>query len=241
MTEHVLALLVGGLLLLCLGEESGRGGPAASGRRHRTYTTRFPLTENPISEGGRWVNGRSDALDWADVRTTAGFAFGTEQGPAKYDDPTALLAGDWGRDQMAQATVRTVNQSDRVYEEVELRLRSSLSPHRATGYEILFRCLKTEEAYAQIVRWNGPLCDFTYLGSSSGAQSGVADGDVVKATIIGNVITAYINGVQVLQATDVTYGGGSPGMGFYLEGARGLNGDYGFTSFSASDDPAALR
>ncbi len=43
---------------------------------------------------------------------------------------------------------------------------------------------------------------FTYLKQNGGAQYGIADGDVVKATVVGNVITAYINGVQVAQATD---------------------------------------
>ncbi len=219
------------LLLLCLAARPG----------HRTYATRFSLAENPISEGGVWLNGQRDGLDWADVRTTPGFVFGTElgtlQGAAKYDDSTALLAGPWGPDQMAQATVRSVNQTDKVFEEVELRLRSSLSPHRCTGYEILFRCLKAQEAYLEIVRWNGPLGDFTYLNRARGAKYGVADGDVVKATIVGSVITAYVNGVQMLQATDDTFADGSPGVGFFLEGASGLNADYGFTEFSATDDP----
>lgn len=241
MPEHTLVMLVVGLLLWRLGPGSVNMAPTTSRRPHRVYTTHFPLTENPISEGGHWINGQRTGLDWADVRTTAGFAFGTEAGTARYDDSTALLTGTWGPDQTAQATVRTVDQSDKIYAEVELRLRSSLSAHRATGYEILFRCLKTSDAYAQIVRWNGPLGDFTYLNAASGPQYGVANGDVVKATIIGNVITAYINGVQVLQATEATYASGSPGMGFYLEGATGVNGDYGFTSFSASDESAGAK
>src|SRR5579863_9874268 len=53
---------------------------SASGGTARTYTTRFPLTENPISEGGNRINGKKDALDWTDVRTISGFAFGTELG-----------------------------------------------------------------------------------------------------------------------------------------------------------------
>jgi len=202
---------------------------------HGTYSTSFPLAENPISEGGKWISGRTAALDWADIRTSAGFAFGTEPGTVKYDDATALLAGAWRPDQTAQATVRSVNQNDKIYEEVEIRLRSSLSPHKATGYEILFRCSKTVNAYTEIVRWNGPLADFTYLKRAHGARFGVGTGDVVKATIVGDVITAYINGEQVLQATDSTYASGNPGMGFYLEQAASVNGDYGFTSFSASD------
>jgi len=208
----------------------------------RTYHTVFPLTENPISEGGTWINGRTAALDWADVRTTPGCAYGIETGgtrpaPQKYDDSTALLTGAWGPAQMAQATVRSQNpQTDKIYEEVELRLRSTLAAHQATGYEICFRCSKSARAYTTIVRWNGPLGNFTYLKTANGSQYGVANGDVVKATIEGNVIKAFINGVQVLRATDDTYKSGSPGMGFYLEGAVGLNQDYGFSTFAASDD-----
>lgn len=63
----------------------------------------------------------------------------------------------------------------------------------------------------------------------------MANGDVVKATIAGNVITAYINGAQVAQATDSTYAAGRPGMGFFLQGAAGPNRDYGFTSFTAAN------
>jgi hypothetical protein len=136
---------------------------------------------------------------------------------------------------MAQATVYSVNQTDNVFEEVELRLRSSLSAHQSTGYEINFRCSKTPNAYTQIVRWNGALGDFTPLSSHGGGQYGVANGDVVKATVIGNLITVYLNGTQVNQARDDTYTNGSPGMGFHLRGTSGVTVDYGFTSFRASD------
>jgi tetratricopeptide (TPR) repeat protein len=212
---------------------------APSAAAPRTYTTNFSLTESPISENGNWENGKTVGLDWADAATVPGRAFGLEfglgSGPKAYDDAAALLTGNWGPDQTAQATVYSVNENDNIYEEVELRLRSSLSAHIATGYEILFRCSKSKDAYAEIVRWNGPLGSFTYLDRHKGAQYGVATGDVVKATIIGNVITAYINDVQVAQATDSTYPAGHPGVGFFLQGTTGVNRDYGFTSFTASD------
>ena len=210
-----------------------------SSATYGSYATNFAATENPISEGGKWISGKSVGLDWSDVATTPGLAFGTqsgtESGAKRYDDSTALLTGAWGPDQTVEATVHTVNQNDSIYEEVELRLRSSLSSHQATGYEINFRCSKTANAYAQIVRWDGPVGRFTYLNDKRGPQYGIADGDVVMATIQRNVITAYINGVQVLQAADDTYTGGSPGMGFYLEKTPYVNRDYGFTSFKASD------
>ena len=137
---------------------------------HGPYTTNFSRAENPISEGGRWLNGQTDGVDWTDVRTTPGFAFGTEIGgnrpaPQRYDDSTALLKGTWGPNQTAQATVRSVkpNQDGKVWEEVELRLRSSISPHHCTGYEIMFRCSKIPKAYCNIARWEGPLGKFTML------------------------------------------------------------------------------
>src|SRR6202030_849078 len=86
------------------------------------------------------------------------------------------------------------------------------------------------------------LGNFTYLAISVGSAYGVKDGDVVKATMIGNVITAYINDVQVLQVMDDTYAAGNPGMGFFIgnvlgtDGA-GRDGDYGFTSYTATSSP----
>jgi len=215
---------------------------SASGGTARTYTTRFPLTENPISEGGNWINGKKDALDWTDVRTTPGFAFGTELGGdrpelQKYDDSTALLTGAWGPDQTAQATVhRTNKDDDHIYQEVELRLRSRLAPHNATGYEVMFRCSKSAKAYCNIARWDGILGAWMMLKTTEGSQYGVADGDVVKASIVGQVITVYINGVQVTQVRDYLFTSGNPGMGFYLEKATGVNGECGLSAFTATSE-----
>jgi len=212
------------------------GGTAGSGVG-RSYATAFPLTENPISEGGNWINGQTDGLDWHDMSTTPGLAIGHQSG-ASYTDGTALLTGTWGPTQTVEAVVQAVNPKDSCYQEVELRLRSALTPHSCTGYEISFKATKTSSAYLIIVRWNGPVGDFTYLVNTSGAQYGVTEGDVVKATIVGDVITAYLNGVEVGTATDATYATGSPGMGMNLEtgdaSCLGTNGDYGFTHFMAA-------
>jgi len=214
---------------------------SASTGIHGAYTTNFPHPENPISEGGKWLNGQSDGLDWTNVRTTPGFAFGTELGgkrpePEKYDDSAALLTGAWGPNQTVQATVHRVNKDDdTTYQEVELRLRSALAPHNSTGYEVMFRCSKSPKAYVQVARWDGILGAFMYLKQAEGSQYGVADGDVVKASMIGKVITVYINGVQVVQTSDYLFTGGNPGIGFYLDGTTGVNSQCGFSSFSATD------
>jgi hypothetical protein len=215
--------------------------PASVGT-HGPYSTSFSHAENPISESGLWLNGKADGVDWTDVRTTPGFAFGTEIGgnrpdPQKYDDSTALLKGTWGPDQTVEAKVHAVNpnQDGKVWEEVELRLRSSISPHNCTGYEVMFRCTKIPLAYCNIARWEGPLGKFTMLKETRGSEYGVKDGDVVKATMIGKTLSVYINGVRMIQLSDDKFASGNPGVGYYLEGATGVIGDFGFSSFRATD------
>jgi len=201
----------------------------------KTYSTTFPLTEGAISEGGNWINGGLLGIDWANIQTTTGLAFGTENGLINYNDSTAVLTGTWNTNQMAQATVHTVNQNGNIFEEVELRLRTAIIANTITGYEFNFRCTSDGTQYAQIVRWNGPLGSFTLLDSRSGP--GLHDGDVVKATAKGNVLTIYLNGTALYSVTDGTFTNGSPGIGFYNQnGTTANNHDYGFTSFSAADN-----
>jgi len=40
-------------------------------------------------------------------------------------------------------------------------------------------------------------------------------GDVVKATISGNVISLYVNGTLLARTTDSAYTTGQPGIGFF--------------------------
>src|SRR5207344_3173850 len=106
------------------------GNPGAGG----SYSTNFSLMENPISESGRWINGGVQGIDWTNVRTTGGMAVGTMPGNGyQYADSTAVLTGNWGPDQTAQAVVVTGNQNISAVEEVELRLRTTIVPHSITG------------------------------------------------------------------------------------------------------------
>ena len=205
----------------------------AAGAIGGDYSTTFPLTENPISEGGVWTNGLAVGLDWTNVRTTPGLVFGTQTGAGGYNDSLAVLQGTWSPDQSASATVHTVNQqSGNVFEEVELLLRFKITPHTARGYEMNYSCRQDGRQYVQIVRWNGALGDWTLLDARSGP--GLKNGDQVKATIVGSTITTYINNVAIFSVTDTTFTDGNPGLGFFLQGASGLNADYGFTSYTAS-------
>ena len=219
----------------------------------RSYSTHFQLDEDPISEGGKWINGRKDGIDWIDIITRNGVAYGAvtrndfaerrvEQGnlvsstpdgvvpEGDYDDPTAVLAGTWGKNQHGKARVFSRNQTEKYYQEVEIRLRSTITPHSCTGYEVFWRCLKSENSYAEIVRWNGKVRDFTSLKKLIGPQYGIKDGDLVEATVVGNVLKGFINGVEVISAVDDTFDEGNPGIGFNF-GVGNTNVDHGFTYF----------
>jgi hypothetical protein len=196
-----------------------------------SYSTNFPLTEDPISEGGSWINGAQVGLDWNDVRTVSGMAFGTEPADNNYADATALLSGSWGSSQTAQGTVKVQKTPSGSYEEVEVRLRSIISAHWCSGYEV-GGSVSSSHTYIGITRWNGALGEFTQLAINNNVPT-LKDGDVLSATVIGDTITAYLNGVQVLQARDSTFPNGSPGIGF--DSSSGNDSVYGFSSFSASD------
>ena len=202
-----------------------------------TYTTNFPFTENPISENGRWIGGKTTGLAWADFQSTPGLAVGKQPGtsPGLYDDAIALLTGTWGPDQTVQATVKTVHQNDSIFEELEIRLRSTVTANNSTGYECLFSARSSANAYVQIVRWDGPFASVTLLDGRGGTSVALHNGDIIECRISGSTITSYINGVEKLQVIDGTYSGGNPGIGAYLQNATGVNGDYGFTSFTSTD------
>ncbi len=192
------------------------------------YLSTFDLPETSISEGGKWINGKTVGLDWTDVKTVGGVAKGNPNYPNWWRDSTALLKGTWGPDQTVEGTIWCQPTTRDENMEIETRLRSSLSANKSTGYEVMFNCNKSSKAYMLIVRWNGAEKDFTILKELKGSDWGVKHGDVVKATIVGNVITAYINGVQKMQTTDNTYRTGVPGIGFD-HNMMGSNEDFGFT------------
>jgi hypothetical protein len=217
----------------------------------RSYKTDFKLSETPISEGGLWLNGRRDGIDWCDVVVRDGIAYGevsrnraaerrAEQASlgagavgapeGDYDDPTAVLTGKWGPNQYGKARVFSRNQTDRYFQEVQIRLRHNMAANFCNGYEVFFRTLKTKAGYAEIVRWNGRIGDWTSLAKLVGLQYGVQDDDIIEAFIVGDVISGYINGVKVISVVDDKIKSGSPGIGFNF-GVGNTNVDHGLKSF----------
>ena len=199
-----------------------------------TFSTRFEGDESPLTEAGRWHH---TGRDWTIVAKANGVAYGTQTGKGNFDDSYAYLAG-FPPNQSASAVLHLDGKIGRgTTHEVEILLRWSDSERSARGYECNFAF---DGSYVQIVRWNGPRGDFTYLAGESApgggsVPGGIRDGDTVSAQIVGRVITVFVRGKPVATATDATFASGNPGIGFWRGGDSGLLlGDYGFTSYTAN-------
>ena len=203
----------------------------------QSYTTRFEGTETPLSEGGRWTN---QGVDWTQITKRGGIACGTQTGTNtgkyRFDDSYAHLSG-FPPDQEAwgQAYIKKPNSS--CNQELEILLHWNSSAHRTPGYECFARCLNSDSSYLQIVRWDGPLGQFIYLADKRGTNYGLNNGDELKASVVGNVITVYINAIEKARVKDDTFKTGNPGIGEFLACSQGKgvgsNSYFGFSSFTA--------
>lgn len=193
------------------------------------YSSNFPATESPISESGRWTH---VGTSWTSVQTSGGRAYGTQDNTGGFDDSLAYLKGFEGQNHTCSATVYKSGSSGIM--EVELLGMWRETTSIARGYECN---MAHDGSYTEIVRWNGPLNDFTYLSQAHPGGLNPVTGDIMKATFTVSggtcTITVYLNGVQINTATDSTYLSGNPGMGFYRAGGA-ASSTYGFTSFTAS-------
>jgi hypothetical protein len=201
----------------------------------QTYTTEFPATENPISEGGKWVQGGgTTGLDWTNARTSGGLAFGTQTGSGGYNDSISLLGG-FSPNHRISGVIRLAGtrSSSTSTHEVELILRGNYTAHNQRLYECNLGYSGSAGFYSQIVRLDGPIGSFTVIGSGQPTPT-VKEGDVFMAEINGNTIKSYLNGVPLQTATDSTISSGQPGIGFFWRGTENVN-DFAFTSITVQD------
>ena len=206
-----------------MGATGGTSVTAACGSG-KSYTTNFPLTENPISEGGVWTHAGSS---WSKVQTLGGFACGTQTGSGGYNDSYAHLSG-FGADHTASAIIKK-DSGLQNFHECELHLRWNDTSSTASGYECN---IAYNGEYCQIVRWEGGFGSFTELKKANGVTA-PQTGDVFKASIVGSLIIVSMNNVEIIRASDTTWPTGNPGMGFYIESTTNNQG-FGFSSFTAT-------
>ena len=212
------------------------------------YTTNFPATETPISQGGAWINGGpapGTGLAWGNVNTTPHLAYGTTvSGAPPYNDSAAVLSGTWSSNQSACGVVfidPTLNRSGNF--ELEIRLRTTITANNINGYEVTYSTQSGGGQYAGFARWNGPLNSYTSVGTLNTSVPALASGDVVCGSIVGSTLTEWMihagTATVVNTATDSTYTGGSPGMGFWdFGGTVAIDKLYGFSSFLAANTMA---
>jgi hypothetical protein len=201
------------------------------------FSTTFPNIENPLNQGGAWLNGALDGTAWNNVQVFGSErCVGTNQvsntPPQRYMDSNAQLKTSVftaNADQWAQGTVYRNGTYTPVGDkhEIELYLRMSISANSITGYEIMWGMDSTIGFYLDIVRWNGTLGDFTtIIDGGDGSIPAPNDGDVLRAEIVGNLITVKLNGSIItspvnFSAIDITsvgtpvYSSGQPGLGFW--------------------------
>lgn len=217
------------------------------------YTTSFPATENPISQGGGiWTRGLSEGLDWTDPQTgpnssaSGQIAFGTQPAvPGPPDDDSIAHLSGFGPDHYAEGVIFNVS-TDQI--EVELFLRLQITAHNARGYELDYVFSGVGSCNLHLVRWNGALNSFTELNGGNALIVGldISNGTTHRAAIKGSLITITRNGVVQatydLQANFVADGSliwatGNPGMGFWDRSlSNGANRNtMGWSTFTADD------
>jgi len=194
-------------------QRSSRRNPAGgSGVDIEFFTTTFSATEDPISEGGIWLNGQADGGQWKNMRTSGGNAFG-QTIQVGFDDNIAIIK-NWGlTDYYVQGVVwKDTGYSSSVNHECELLGRFLISSGVARGIEALF----SKDGNHQIVRWNGDLGSFDSLAQVSDIV--LVDGDVMRVEFSGDSIVTRRNGNQINSATDATWADGAPGIGTFSVG-----------------------
>jgi len=162
------------------------------------------------------------------VKTANGRAYGTNGPRDAYDDSYAYLSGFAANVEAEAVIYRDPGLVTGITHEVELLFRVADTVNSVRCYECLF-------AYSggiQIMRWNGPFGDFTDLGGG-GLGRELRTGDVVKARIVGNTITCYINGTQLAQAADSRWTDGQPGISFFTR-PGGNSAHFAMSSYSVT-------
>jgi hypothetical protein len=214
-----------------------------------TYTTDFPLSENPLSEGGNWINGKATGILWSNCAVTnAGslhYAYGLQSGTNGYDDSLACLTGTWGPTQSLDITLYCTNKQTASpdYEEIEYGLCCTISNRSFTGY-LMDVCLGSDTGYIEVgMAHNAQLYPTgwtSWTGNNVyGSQYVVTNGSTIHAAITNNVISIYLNGRLVSKSTNNSGyyppSNGAPLIGFFHQSGNRHQTEFGISRFTATD------
>lgn len=196
-----------------------------------SYVTSFAVDENPLSEGGVWL--QNDVLQ-TKMQTVGGNAFGTNAGTGGFDDSLAHMAG-FGTDYEVEAVVYLApGATGSPFLEIEIWLRAATNltlrstaygDTHTNGYEINVGYVGD---YAHVGRFKGAaLADLVNFTTP-------ATGDVFRARIVGQRIQAWWNDVIMFDVTDndptLKITTGDPGIGCWIGNSAPNNTQFGFSS-----------
>jgi hypothetical protein len=199
-------------------------GPAPSPAA--VFSTSFSTSESPISEGGAWTHNASNP--WQKIQTTGANAIAAAYTEV-FDDAYAYLTNWSGNNYEIIASVYWPGGRAG---EVELLLRVSDSASQVKAYE----CLYNVAGSWQIVRWNGPLGDYTVIHQGGSVPGSGRDGNQIRATVVGSTITMYWRAspsdswATLGSVNDSVLTSGKPGIAIYVHGADGNRQGVGFQS-----------
>jgi hypothetical protein len=247
--------------LYCLGTDAQSSwGTLNANTAGKYYTTSFPSApENPISEGGTWV--QLDTLVNPAVKTLTSPIRAVGANTSSNTDSYAHLTG-WGPNYTVTGVVYkdpAINGDGNGDHEVEIHLRTVDTSSTVRLYECTYAF---NGQYQQIVVWLPNVTFQVLVGATplvsfaqgNGGQNGPKTGDTLSATINGNTISTYWNG-NLLNSQDITAtaGGGSGGLpagppaAIWLDGQPGMgiwigNGNtnatgFGFSSYTVTQLP----
>lgn len=200
------------------------------------YETTFPNDENPLSEGGVWFNRTGT---FSAMRSNGGNALITHDGitDPNYDDSIAHLEG-FPPDHYIEVVVFKTGGAFANNQEIELHVRCQTWPNLINSYEIL---VNPDGGSPGTFRWEGDT-DETFYTSLSGSTMylpSLANNDILRAEIIGNIITLYQNGtnrgtVNIASISGNVFSTGNPGIGGFTRDITGeQNERFGFASVKA--------
>lgn len=210
------------------------------------YETDFPTAENPLDEGGSWRLGKREGTDWNNPKIlAAGECVASTlmpiDGSDRYGDDIGIIATSifaFPADQHAKVVVYKVSGYSGTQHEVEVLLRFSVAANDAHGYEVLWG----NPGYLSLVRWNGPLGNYTPLYETDTGDVPVpANGDTLEAQIVGDLVSVWINSTLVLDSFDVSafdgvaFDSGQPGLGIWPVTGSAIANSLGFSHFEAGD------
>lgn len=210
-----------------------------------SYTSNFPLTQNPLSEGGIWIPGASSPPR-TNVQSDGSHAFGTmfSFNGTDFNDSISVVNIAWPADQWVLGQLWNTGAVSG--QEAELVLWGTIQPTNNTGLE-LDGVLAT--GHLDLVSWDGPPNAFTNRASATGIT--YTHGDYIFGQIKSGVVTvkkgtssnttpiAIIGDLSTIlthntAGDSLSFSGGSPGQGHWNQtGNAGASTNLGWQKWWA--------